>query len=380
MTFLADLRKGTLGVRFTPIPTMVLVEDGQTDAVFRDLEHQVGWHITISPLMVDLSARHDQLLHEDLRIDSIEVFESTFYREVQAHDPSSRPRTADPTWSPIVSVEQITCGGAPAMVVIHRVTYAPGNELIAGRLVIPLERGTLYISAISRATTTGMRESVLAVLRPSSVEERLTQSQIDDPALDNKFPTHPLTLIRRALRTALTAPLHVTVVTPLGEDDGGVMQLRAAGCMVRPPPRFRFSPAIAARMSPSLAPFSRATLPEAGAYLFDVWRLPDVTIKGRDALTQLGRVAEETVRQHEQEGATDIELESFSLPTLDGRPTWGTVARFRAGGTVVQSSATWFADRDGAVFRISAGGPPSRSLKELVEVVAQAVSSWSRLP
>lgn len=407
MSLLTDLRSGTSGIRFTPPPSFILEDDRDTVASFRDEEHRVDWYLEFSPLIVDLSMRHDDILREDLRIDTTAVFESYFERSVGAPGRSTAAQTGDtmrssadsaewanygprtrrePTWSPVVSVERVTFCGVPALEVIHRLTYRPGDELMIGRVIIPLEQGTLYVSALRRADMTGERETVLSIsnVPPSKDSEhrdpQASQAEIDDPALDDKFPDHPLTVIRRALRWALTTPMDVTVMAPLPRDRDEMVELPNSGCTIRLPPRFRFCPKMATAMDPSLTPFIRATVPQTGSYSFDVWRLPDVTVTGRQALQQLRRLAEEHVRGWKHEGDSDFEMESMEGPLFDGRPMVSTFVRFRVDGTMNHAVAHWFTDHDGTVFRICAAGSLSRSREELMTVVNDSTLTWKRLP
>jgi hypothetical protein len=280
----------------------------------------------------------------------------------------------------------MTFCGVPALEVIHRLTYTAGDELIIGRIIIPLEQGTLYFSALRRGTMTGERESLLSIIHAPSFNAgahqppQILQAEIDDPALDDRFPDHPLTVIRRALRWALTTPLDVTVTAPLPRDRDEMVELPNSGCTIRLPPRFRFCPQMAAAMDPSLTPFIRATVPQTGSYTFDVWRLPAATLKGRHATQPLRRLAEEHVRGWKQEGGSDVEIESVELPLFDGRPMLSTFVRFCVDGKMNHAVANWFIDHDGTVFRVCAAGSLSRSREELMSVVHESTLSWKRLP
>jgi hypothetical protein len=388
MTLLADLHSGTHGIRFNPPFPLQLELDQDTIAAFRDQEHRVDWYLEFSPLIVDLSARHDDVLREDLHIDTATVFESYFKKVEQGRNSNesimSVPLTKrDPTWSPVIS-ERVTIGGVPALTVIHRLTYTAGDERIKGRIIIPLEQGTLYFSALRRANMTGEREALLRILHTPSAEDiehrSPSQAAIDDPVLDDKFPDHPLTVVRRALRWALTTPLDMTITAPLPTDPDETLELKNAGCTIRVPPRFRFCPRMAAAMDPSLTPFIRATVPQAGSYTFDVWRLPDVTVTGRQSMRELRGWAEEHLRGWRQEGDSDFEIQSNEFPMPDDRPGLSTFVQFRIDGNMNHGVANWFVDHDGTVFRICAAGSVSRSREVLLKVVNESTSTWRRLP
>lgn len=407
MSLLANLRNGTYGIQFHPPPVFALEIDEETFASFRDEEHRVDWYLEFSPLIVDLSPNQDDVLREDLRIETTAVFESCFESGRQRQDSSvgvqgkditescglsddclfSVPRTKqDPAWSPVVSVARVTFAGVPALQVIYRMAYAPGNEIIIGRIVIPLEQGTVYVSALRRANMTGARESALTITRlqssPVDTPQHLniSQAEIDDPSLDDSFPDHPLRVIRRALSWMLTTTLHVTVTAPLLLQREELVELPNSGCAIRLPPRFRFCPRMAETMDRSLTPFVRATVPQSGSYTFDIWRVPSVTLKGTQALQQLRGLAEDHVRGWTHEGGVDVEVESVELPLFDGRPILRTFVRFRVNGHPNHAVASWFIDHDGTVFRVCAAGTESRSREELMAAVDESTLSWKRLP
>jgi hypothetical protein len=137
---------------------------------------------------------------------------------------------------------------------------------------------------------------------------------------------------------------------------------------------------MAETMGPSVAPFTRTTVPQTGSYTFDVWRAPSIRNKGQQAMQQLRHVAEDNLRGWKREGETDVEIESVELPPLDGRPLLRTVVRFTVNGHPNHAVANWFIDHDGAVFRVCAAGSLSRSREELTIAVTDSTLSWKRLP
>ena len=409
MGFLADLRVGTYGLQFIPPSSWQLEVDRDQFASFRDEAHRVDWYLEFYPLIVDHSIEHDVVLREDLHCDTTAVFESFFTSrespEGGSHTPADAahtgsldttagvaqnlllPRTKrDPTWSPVVSFKHVWIGGAPALEVIHRLTYTAGDELIIGRIVIPLEQGTVYISALRRANMTGVRETVLSITGQLSAQDgdsggpQQVQAMIDDPALDGKFPDHPLSAIRRALHWALTTPLKMTVRAPLSSEPEKPMVLPRSGCSIHPPPRFRVCSAMAAAMDPSLTPFVRATVPQSGSYSFDVWRVPSVRIKEPHVLQQLRRFAEEHLRGWVRGGDAAVEIECVDCSMHDGLPGVRTYLCFPVNGNPNHAVANWFVDHDGTVFRVCAGGALSRSREELTQVVNDSTLTWKRLP
>ena len=409
MSFLADLRIGTYGIQFIPPFSWRLEVDRDRFASFRDEAHRVDWHLEFYPLIVDLSIECEEMLEEDLRRDTTAVFES-FFRSRESPECASTvaacaestaspgvtvdrvpihslPRTtSDPTWSPVVSVERVWIGGAPALLVIHRLTYAVRDELIIGRIIIPLEQGTVYVSALQQAETTGMRETALSIVGERSPQDGdsevslISQAMIDDPALDEQFPDHPLSVIRRALQWVLTTPLKMTVRTPLVSQSQKSMILPRSGCSINPPPRFRFCPAMATTMNQSLTPFVRATVPQAGSYTFDVWRVPSVSVKGRQLVQQLRLIAEDSLRSWGPARDPTLEVECLEFSMRVGLPGLSTYLCFPLDGRLNHGVANWFADHDGTVFRICAAAAVSRSRDELTRMVNDSTATWERLP
>lgn len=141
----------------------------------------------------------------------------------------------------------------------------------------------------------------------------------------------------------------------------------------------KVEPAVLLAVHGSLSLFTRATVRQDGSYSFDVWRVPEVTVKGRQALQQLRSLAEEHLRGWKHEGDPEVEIESTEFPMLDGRIGLSTFVRFYVGGNMNHAVANWFVDHDGTVFRICAAGSLSRSREELTKVVNEITSTWRRL-
>jgi hypothetical protein len=177
MRFLTQLREGTHGICVDVPPSMQVVEEHELGALLHDDEHSVSWHIALmSP--IDLAGEHANLLVSDIRQAARSAFEAHFRsgRATANGTPDLRPRpvlprTSDPDWSPLVSVERVAIGEAASLFVVHRLAYEPGHETIAGQVLIPLETTTLHLSALSTGTFTGYRESALAERAPWVLSE-----------------------------------------------------------------------------------------------------------------------------------------------------------------------------------------------------------------
>jgi hypothetical protein len=273
----------------------------------------------------------------------------------------SSPRTADPRWSPIVDVEPVRVGESPALRVVRRLSYQPGNEVLSGSLLVPLAQGFAELAAIARAGQTGFRESVLMLKRPEgpSTEPKVTflsQAEYDDPAHDALFAEHPLSLVRGALRWLL-ADAGLEVTAPAAPPPEGEHVIAAAGCAVILPPRYLFVSREVMPMPPTLASFARVGLGEAPLRLLDVWRLAD-RLSGRDRGQALRRFAVENTERWVEEGVSDLDQEA-EIVAGDGPETAvRTWVRFKVGDKPKVSAMRWRADEDGTVFRVTTSAAP----------------------
>jgi len=376
-----------------------------------DDERKVSWQATYMSPIVDLDRDHDHLLLDDLRRDAVSIFETQFFEQQTLRDNERKanrkwwrkilggsankvlelpPRTSDPNWSPVVSLAHTNVMRSASLDVIHRLTYARGDELVVGQIIIPLEAGTLYVSAWSRAGTTGIREAllterVIAETATSDLDEEAifrlgpSQDEIDDPALDEDFLEHPLSLVRNALKWFHESGLVIEVSRPFIKLVDPHAVLPNVGCEITPPHRFVSWPTISADLSSTLAFFTRSTLPMVEPQLFDVWRIPDLLIGEKGSQENLRRVAFEATQGWTKEGATDIDMETWPLPQREGRIGVGSYTRFSTVNGPTQSAAHWIADNDGTVFRITAGGPMYLKKEELVQRINQAADTWRRL-
>ncbi len=104
--FQAEIKQGELGVKFS-IPTeFELMESFPRGASYHDTAHQVEWHITSSPWLLDISSDHDEILRRDLAEAARYAFQQ-FYQQEAANESElieTPPRTDDPNWSPIIQV------------------------------------------------------------------------------------------------------------------------------------------------------------------------------------------------------------------------------------------------------------------------------------
>ena len=148
------------------------------------------------------------------------------------------PRTSDPAWSPLIELERLPVDGGSSLYVLHRMTYEPGlgGSLMGPYPPVPSAGGlteTRWIT--SERGATGTRESFCILT--AGIEGRIAQAVFDDPALDAKFPEHPLSLAREARRWRVEQ-VRIRVLRPAWSDPRAAVDLPDVGYAVVPPPRF----------------------------------------------------------------------------------------------------------------------------------------------
>jgi hypothetical protein len=384
MSFRDTLAAGNIGLRW-PLPDVFeLVTEDRRFLLARDPERKVAWLLRVLPWRFDLRRSSDDVLRADLETDARYLFEQAF--EPIEWPPGSKrkssPRTADAGWSPIVDVEHVRVGEAPALRVVRRVTYQPGNEVLSGAVLVPLAEGYAEITAMARAAQTGFRESVLMLQRSESAsgEGKPTfrpQAEYDDPAHDGMFAEHPLSLVRAAQRWLL-ADAGIEVTAPGVEPPEGEHVVEAAGCAVILPPRFLFVPREVMPMSSTLASFARIGLVDTPSRLLDVWRVPE-RLSGRDRGQALRRLAVEHTENWTKEGITRLEQEAEIVAGDGPQVAVRTLARFQVDDKPKVSAMRWRVDEDGTVFRVTVSAGPNIPSAELREQADAVMTSLRRL-
>ncbi|APR80272.1 Hypothetical protein A7982_05619 [Minicystis rosea] len=380
--FQNDLAAGELGLRWSLPDTFEVTKVEGRRLLARDSEREVLWLVRILPWSFDLRPAFDDVLRADVEADARRIFEVAFKPMEWPTGSGTQlaPRTSDLRWSPIVELARERIGDAPALRVIHRLTYQPSNEVVSGTLLVPLADGFAEIVAMGRAAMTGFRESTLMLQRPGELPPKgdfPRQAEYDDPAHDVLFPMHPLSQVRAALRWLL-ADAGLAVTKPPIDPPEGEHLIEAAGCAVVLPPRYRFVPPEVMRMSPTLASFLRVGLIDASMRLLDVWRL-EKRVEAKDRALALKRLARETVEGWEREGAADIQQTQEVVPSDGPQVTLRTVVRYRVGKEEKVTVMRWRAEADGVVFRVAVGAPPHVPEQELHEQADAVMASLRRL-
>ena len=390
MGFLDQIQAGELGARAHFGDDHEQLEEAANAALLRDPERRVAWEIAFVPYRLDLREASFDGLRADIEAEARAAFEATWEQLGAELNGAERPpiRTSDPAWSPVVLMERITLDEAPALRVIHRMSYQPTHEMILGRLLLPLASGVLSISASSLTRTTGYRETMRlqAALTsrpgesPAKIGRELGQTGYDDPTYDLLFPDHPLTLVRAALAWLVdTEGGDLAITDPLPLPPEGEIELAAAGCAVTPPSRYLALPRGALPIAPTLAVLTRVGLAVTTPRLLDVWRIEDTVILGADREGQLVRLARKNAADWGGEGATGIDAKVSKLPSKDGRTHARSTIRFTTENGPTQAVALWMADTDGTVFRVAASGGPWIPKEALLADAEQALQSLRRL-
>jgi hypothetical protein len=389
MGLMDSLTDGRFGVRFAAGARFQGVEQSDFQAVMARPDDDTHWELRLSPMRLALRPEEDGVLRADVEREARVLFQ-TQHAALASMLGANRPppRTEDPDWSPLIELERVALGAAPALRLIYRTAYEPGAEVILGRLLIPVEAGLFQITVRHLARTTGLRETALLdrALRqapgaaPRDVARQLGgQRAYDHPSEDGAFPEHGLSRVRGALAGLMDPERSgLQVLAPMPQPPSGEVLLAELGCAVSPPPRFTRVASEALGLSPTLAMFSRPLIDEVR--LMDVWRGPDTLPPGPERTERLVALAQRNAREWEREGATDLRMDTRPLPEAEGVAQVSNQLQFLARGRPTRSASRWIADTDGAVFRILVGGPPYLSPEELLAEADRVAGSWRRLP
>lgn len=400
MGFIDDLKKGLPGVRFALPGSIQVHEEQDRRAVFVDNDRKVGWHVLHAPWRLDLRGEHHDVLRRDIERQSRFTFEEQYQQlaaliaqNEEALKQRLPVRTLDPKWTPVVSVDHFMIGDAPAVQIIRRVAYEPMIEVVVGSLLIPLATGMVEITTFHRTQETGRRESMLLQLAMQrypgedlpALAARLGQTFFDDPSHDRDFATHPLSLVRSALRWLREAGPEVLAVTaPMAAISDAPVEMPAAGCSVLAPPRYLPLPRGTVPVPRTMSVMTRVMLEASESpRMLDVFRLTDVEIPGSASNDERQQLLQELARRNGDEwskqGATDIELTVAARPPQGDRVEAGTVIRMKINGLPTLAVSRWLAEKDGHVFRLAVGSPTYVSVDELEKELDFVAASFKRI-
>lgn len=401
MGFLDDIKNGLPGIKLT-IPENWKKQDEQDRrVVLVDEQRKVGWHILHAPWRVDLRPEFAELHRRDIERHARFGFEQ-HYHQVQAPPGAQRPpvRTSDPEFQPLLSSEYVEIDGVRCLSTLRRVAYEPILEAVVGNLLIPVGTGIVDITCFHHSQQTGYREQQLLTLAmqqspgegAQKLQRRLGLKHFDDPAHDDKFPTHPLTCVRKALRWLLSlSPDQLSVTqkpAPLPAPDAEV-ELGTAGCAIKVPPRYVQVPAGVLPVPAGVALLSRVVLEGADdPQMLDVRQIAGVMLPPGKRQEGLEQMVQRQIAEWQGQGATNIEMNSepLDMPVDEKIPGEGersglaVQVNMLLGGTPTHTVARWIADRDGRVFRIGIATPPYTPVAEAVVDIDRVLKSWRRLP
>ncbi|MEA3278464.1 MAG: hypothetical protein U9Q81_24840 [Pseudomonadota bacterium] len=369
MEFLSALRDGELGARMAWPLDLEVTGQFPSGANLLDKRFQVGWHVGMSSLAMDLQPTNDAVLRSDTE------------RFIRAAFESSTPRTNEAGWSPIVNFFCSYIDATRVLQCVYRTAYEPGNEIVVGDLLIPLAGGTLNVSAHARADLTGQREAVLAAQKMREGKDPdppgfLPQHEIDDPRLDEKFPESPLSRVRRAMAWRIDdAGIEISEPST-GVTAREAIDLPRARCNVTPPPRYVYCRGVSESMSPTLDTLTRVAPPGTTGRTISVWRIDVAPISGWFRRRKLRTLAVGTTKQWHREGVSGLDISPLALSEHQGRLQLDFRATFVTRGMPIQSVQRWFLDDTGQPIRVAAGGPPTVAAEELAADVELVAGSW----
>lgn len=396
MGFLDDLKQGLPGVRFA-VPANWKIQDEQDRrVVLQDEEHKVGWHIMHAPWRADLRRDFFAEQRRDVERHARYGFEQ-HYHQIQVPQGVQRPpvRTSDPEFSPLISVEHVTVDGVECLLVLRRVAYEPVLEAVVGNVLIPLDNGVLDITMFQHSAQTGYRENQLLTLalqqNPgeglSKVRRKLGQTHFDDAGNDDKFPTHPLTCVRRAVKWLLALKKEDLAVTNPQQalpPSGAEIELAQVGCAVQIPPRYLPIPDGVLPVPAGVTLLSRVILEAADdPQMLDVRQVAGVTLSPDKRQAKLEEMVQQQIAEWQQSGATNIEINSEPVDAPGGADSGqhaiAVSVRMLLGGVPTHTVARWLCDRDGRVFRFGVATPPYVPTSESSADVELVFRSFRRL-
>jgi len=207
----------------------VILEDREDSAQVLDEQNQVVWYFFLfTNLHVNLQEDYREELEKSLHLYAKSMFSYT--EETQA---------VNPEWTPIVDIEYLNIGSTDILRTVHRMAIRPGEEVVMGHLLIPVQQGLFEGRVVSVDTITGHRESTLMmpILQNLSMEElqNLQRPDFDSPIHDSQFPEHCLSRNRTGLRWLINN-LYLSKPSPALRHDR--TEIPHLGCSIVSPPRF----------------------------------------------------------------------------------------------------------------------------------------------
>ncbi|MEM7183781.1 MAG: hypothetical protein AAF518_22940 [Spirochaetota bacterium] len=403
MSFLLELKQGNFGNIKLSIPShLEVMEETARFVRLVDSKKGVTWLIERSLQMVDSRLPEQNLLFLDVEEIARRDFETYFLTSSQEEDSiEDKPRTSDKDWSPVIEKEIISLGETNVLAVIRRLSYHPGSELIVGEVVVPTIDSSYRFIFTVRAGMTGVRESILtqAVIEDVSEEgldeeefkeklmqklqQELPQQEMDNRKHDKNFPDHPLSIIRDLIDWLLDVEKsQLQIVQPYSLPKSKKVEIENLGCAFSLPARFVYAPGIV--LNDSMLCFTREAIsPLASRFSFGtfyIWKIPEEQFNGEKTIANLQQFACEVLMAWEQEGATNLRVQTEHIELFEDKNVVKTEISFEVAHDACYSMAYWFWDIDGVLFRLELSTDPSLPKQEWESALTNVLRSWHRVP
>lgn len=260
-----------------PAGTPILSDEGELmdRLVLFDEGNMVTWTIRFfENLHMDLRESMRGHLEAGIQKQTRTLFEDEFWKSFEGNTTSMRPITQeDPSWSPVIELEykdvatvsNTTC---PAMMLIYRKSYRPGEQIVVGRFCLPVVRGLVEIEVEAVDKGLAWREAAVVadlckdqVMTTEKLQAALKSHEFDSSQYDDKFPSHSLSRVRKALQWLTEEARLIATEPPLSQtfSPAAEIMLTHLGCAFRPPPRYLYCPNLSNPES-NKQRFYRATL------------------------------------------------------------------------------------------------------------------------
>ena len=302
------------------------------------------------------------------------LFEEEFWRTFRANTTSMKPLTVeDPNWNPVIgieyhNIEAVTGQLCPAVAVVYRKSYRPGEIIVVGRFCLPVRRGLVEVIIEAQDRGVAWREASVgaelcsdSVLTADLLRSMLMGNTFDDAEYDDQFPTHCLSRVRKSLQW-LIMDSGLVVTEPPSESSrssstSNEISLPHLGCTIRPPPRFMFCPNLSNPES-NKQRFYRATLgsEDVRMLVVSVWHThsyaPNLRKRGIDSLRQIAQHGAQLIHHSQNFRRINVTVENLPvtrrtswLGASNGRDAVITVVDCEeSGGLRCQNTIGWIRD------------------------------------
>jgi hypothetical protein len=377
MSLVNQLSRGELGVRFSILEAFVVESDtGDSLTAVSEASGAAIW-VFYSKAPLDLNPAHSSILRQDLERAARDIFIMTSTKTARDR-PLESLRTDDPSWSPLVEVTPLSLSGGAALSILHRMRYEPGNEWIMGHLLIPVWDGMIEVRTLNVSRQTGYRETIAMGLKMkesppqpegytiAQLQELAAQIDYDNPALDEKFPEHPLSLARQLLRTLQE---RLVVVNPPKTPPAEIISA-SWRCAFTPPPRYHLSEDNGSRIQ--LVKMSIATTD--GCSILTVVCIGELQPSLASGLEDLVQKASGGMPP---KGSTEVKCTVRTVLGPDQRSSAeGHLTFVRADGFLGQTAIRAFEDIEKSVWLLTLGTGQSSPTAELFRELDGVVTSF----